>query len=299
MIRSGFIFYSMIFCNVLLCRLRADDSCPSGENSDDSISKMVGFLDFVGNLLDEAKTFQRNDLSEIGDTEEGNLCEPLPMDCKEILLSGRNVSGVYKIWPRNRLPFVGVDVYCDMTTDGGGWTVFQRRGDFGSPSDYFSKDWNNYKEGFGNIEQDFWLGNDLLFGITNQRLYTLRVDMKNLRNESRFAIYDHFWINGEEHQYKLHVKGYSGTAGDALIFYYGRMFSTKDRDNDEDERGACALVFKGAWWYNKCHKSNLNGLYLKGSHRTFGKGVNWDPWRGSHYSLLFTEMKIRPFSNDI
>uniref|UniRef100_A0A4Q8K4J9 U24-Liphistoxin-Lsp1b_1 n=1 Tax=Liphistius sp. SGP-2016 TaxID=1905180 RepID=A0A4Q8K4J9_9ARAC len=213
MIRSGFIFYSMIFCNVLLCRLRADDSCPSGENSDDSISKMVGFLDFVGNLLDEAKTFQRNDLSEIGDTEEGNLCEPLPMDCKEILLSGRNVSGVYKIWPRNRLPFVGVDVYCDMTTDGGGWTVFQRRGDYGNKNDYFNQDWIAYKKGFGDIEKEFWIGNDLLFSLTKQKSYSLRVDIKDWENKSKYAVFEKFWIGSEDDGYTLHVADYKGNAG--------------------------------------------------------------------------------------
>ena len=31
----------------------------------------------------------------------------------------------------------------------GGWTVIQSRGQFGNPPDYFSKDWANYKAGFG------------------------------------------------------------------------------------------------------------------------------------------------------
>ena len=73
------------------------------------------------------------------------------------------------------------------------------------------------------------------------------------------------------------------------------MFSTKDRDNDA--RGdSCARVFKGAWWYNRCHDSNLNARYLRGTHSSHGDGVNWDTWKGERYSLKKTEMKIRPRS---
>ena len=74
-------------------------------------------------------------------------------------------------------------------------------------------------------------------------------------------------------------------------------FSTKDRDNDL-AAGACAQVRKGAWWYQKCTESNLNGLYLHGKHsspkNSFAIGVNWYSWRGHSYSLQKTEMKIRP-----
>ena len=72
-------------------------------------------------------------------------------------------------------------------------------------------------------------------------------------------------------------------------------FSTKDRDNDLHYGYSCAQHFKGAWWYNTCHHSNLNGLYLRGPHDTsYADGVNWYYWRGHHYSLQKTEMKIRP-----
>lgn len=43
-------------------------------------------------------------------------------DCKELNLKGFNADGVYKIYPY--LPVTtAVRVYCDMTTDGGEWTV--------------------------------------------------------------------------------------------------------------------------------------------------------------------------------
>ena len=71
------------------------------------------------------------------------------------------------------------------------------------------------------------------------------------------------------------------------------QFTTKDQDNDKSGYN-CAVKFKGAWWYNDCHWSNLNGQYLGGSHASFADGINWNTFRGYYYSLKRAEMKIRP-----
>jgi len=71
-------------------------------------------------------------------------------------------------------------------------------------------------------------------------------------------------------------------------------FTTRDQDNDKSGAGNCATTYKGAWWYNACHSSNLNGRYLGGTHTSHADGVNWKQWKGYYYSLKTTEMKIRP-----
>ena len=38
---------------------------------------------------------------------------------------------------------------------------------------------------------------------------------------------------------------------------------------------------------------NLNGLYLNGPEAPYCKGVNWLTFRGYHYSLKRTEMKVK------
>jgi ficolin len=70
-------------------------------------------------------------------------------------------------------------------------------------------------------------------------------------------------------------------------------FTTKDKDEDTWPNN-CAVTFKGAWWYYDCHQSNLNGLYLEGTHSSHADGVNWLTFKGHKYSLKFSEMKIRP-----
>ncbi|MEE6528169.1 hypothetical protein FKM82_030167, partial [Ascaphus truei] len=78
--------------------------------------------------------------------------EVLPADCEDVHALGAEADGVYVIYPSG--PQGPVPVYCDMTTDGGKWTVIQRRFN-GSLS--FIRGWNDYKLGFGRADGEFWL----------------------------------------------------------------------------------------------------------------------------------------------
>ena len=184
-------------------------------------------------------------------------------------------------------------IYCDMQTDGGGWTVFQRRQD-GSVD--FYRGWNDYKSGFGQLMAEFWLGNDKIHRLTSARPSSLRVELEDWKGVRAYAKYGKFNIGDEQVKYRLKIGSYSGTAGDSLgpgdYDLNNMAFTTKDRDNDRAHFN-CAVEWTGAWWYKKCHNSNLNGKYV-GQKNDYA-GVIWKRFRGT-LSLKFTEMKLRPSS---
>ncbi|KAF3823395.1 hypothetical protein GH733_010831 [Mirounga leonina] len=238
-------------------------------------------------LLQAAQDTSRSSLTSATFTTGGRVF-PHPQDCAQHLMNGDTLSGVYTIFLNGELSRK-LQVYCDMTTDGGGWIVFQRRQN--GQTDFFRK-WAEYRVGFGNLEDEFWLGLDNIHRITSQGRYELRVDMRD-GQEAAFAYYDKFSVEDGRNLYKLRLGGYNGTAGDSLSYHQGRPFSTEDRDNDVAVTN-CALSYKGAWWYKNCHRTNLNGKYGESRH---SQGINWYHWKGHEFSIPFVEMKMRPYSH--
>ncbi|XP_069890516.1 tenascin-R isoform X2 [Dipodomys merriami] len=240
-------------------------------------------------LLQAAQDTTRSSLTSTAFTTGGRVFSH-PQDCAQHLMNGDTLSGVYTIF-LNGERSQKLQVYCDMTTDGGGWIVFQRRQN--GQTDFFRK-WADYRAGFGNLEDEFWLGLDNIHRITSQGRYELRVDMRD-GQEAVFAHYDKFSVEDSRNLYKLRIGGYNGTAGDSLSYHQGRPFSTEDRDNDVAVTN-CAMSYKGAWWYKNCHRTNLNGKYGESRH---SQGINWYHWKGHEFSIPFVEMKMRPYNHRV
>ena len=221
----------------------------------------------------------------LGRSEKSMSLDITARDCSGFIGTGK--SGVYTINPDGHKSF---SAFCDMKTNGGGWTVIQRRAD--GSVDFF-KNWVDYKLGFGAIENEFWLGNEKIHRLTKRKNMMIRFDLEDVDGNKAFAEYKMFYIDGESENYRAHVSGYSGTAGDSFSRPNGKQFSTKDRDHDTSSDN-CASVYHGAWWYDACHSSNLNGKYLNGPHKSYANGINWYSFKGYHNSLKMTEMKVRP-----
>ncbi|XP_078703459.1 angiopoietin-related protein 1-like [Branchiostoma floridae x Branchiostoma belcheri] len=218
-------------------------------------------------------------------------------DCSEIyaaqVMFGSVSSGVYNIKPADSDSF---SVYCDMTTDGGGWTVIQNRFD---GTLHFNRRFNDYRYGFGSASGEYWVGLQNMYRITDQNSYELYVELVDWSDNVRYAKYSSFRV-GAGSYYQLSLGSYSGNAGDSLGYSNGAKFSARDRDQDTHSSGNCATYgsLAGGWWYKYCGHSALNGPYLRPSDRTLnsGNGIYWhhiSPSTYKHY-LKKSKMMIRP-----
>jgi len=111
---------------------------------------------------------------------------------------------VYVINPDDDDPFY---VYCDQKTDGGGWTVIQKRLD-GSVD--FEQGWADYKRGFGNLNGEFWLGLDKIHRLTKEGRNRIRIELEDIEGKTAYAEYDMFAVASENDKYRLRLGSYSG-----------------------------------------------------------------------------------------
>ncbi|XP_078667361.1 microfibril-associated glycoprotein 4-like [Branchiostoma floridae x Branchiostoma belcheri] len=303
-------------CESLLARETYDQG--DNENPEQPDSEDGQIFDLIKKLLSrEIEDQTDNDQPEQPDNVDRQTThtDPAPpalskrgnyfSDCSEIhtalTLYHTVSSGVHKIQP------VGlsrpISVYCDQTTDGGGWTVIQRRFD-GSID--FNRPYNDFRYGFGPANGEYWLGLENMYRLTNQHTYTLYVQLEDWNSAVKYAKYSSFSVGSSSSNYRLSVGGYSGTAGDGFyvssssssVYLPGQAFSARDVDRDTWSK-SCAVssAYTGGWWYKACTWSALNGPYLRPSDRTSysGYGIYWYQFGGSYrYYLKKSTMMIRP-----
>ena len=169
-------------------------------------------------------------------------------------------------------------VYCDMTTDGGGWIVIRRNKKDSSVN--FNRNWVDYEKGFGNLTTELWYGLAAMHCLTQRGQWEMRVDYQKNNKTWSYLHYNQFSVGSASEEYPLTVGGYSGSISSYHALYYnGMKFSTADNDNDEHSKLNCAAHCKSGNWYSDCCYINLN------------KQPSYvNPPR----SILFAEMKIRP-----
>ena len=200
-------------------------------------------------------------------------------------------SGVYIMMNFCGVKCYDAEVYCDTSNGGGGWLVVQRRQD-GSVD--FNRGWEEYEDGFGELNGEFWYGLRAVHCLTGQGGWEMRMDIKLANGTNIFLQYEQFKVASAKDKYKLTVGGFQGTTTDPMAYHNGMNFTTRDQDNDKWSKN-CAIenwhkTPTGGWWYKYCTDLQLKTLYKHESAILFN---------GYWYTLPFIEMKIRPHNCNI
>ncbi|NWX47232.1 ANGL3 protein, partial [Steatornis caripensis] len=257
-------------------------------------------------LEDKVNDIELQELAENSFTEEQTEPEATPFsvhnatavtyasdgaapDCTALYNSGMWSSGVYTIKPNGSEAF---EVYCE-TKLGSSWTVIQNRMD-GSLD--FNQTWDAYTNGFGDLNEEFWLGLNKTYSITKQGAYILRIELQDWKDNKRYIEYA-FSLGGPETDYNLQLSRISGSIPNALPEQTELRFSTADRDVDVTNDFNCPENYLGGWWHSECEETNLNGKYMAPKSRgrvDRRKGLYWKPKKGRYYLLKSTKIMIHP-----
>ena len=193
-------------------------------------------------------------------------------------------------------------VVCDMDTEGGGWIVIMRRKRTVVAHTSFVQAWDQYENGFGNLNTEFWLGLRNIHCLTTRYDVDLMIDLRDNNGNGMTWIYHLFKVGGSDDKYCLQIGDAEGPPGgyDAMAYHNGKQFSTHNSDNDQKYRYNCASERQGGWWYgNKCFAT---GAFLTGPHTDtaqwnrllwyLGQGTALGSYKYHHN----VEMRIRPKS---
>ncbi|XP_066513461.1 angiopoietin-related protein 4-like isoform X1 [Hoplias malabaricus] len=244
------------------------------------------------NSRNEHRFLQTDDETLNRNTEQRDSPQALSSDCYNVFLSGERSSGIYSVQPPDAN---SLQVYCEITAAEGGWTVIQRRMD-GSVD--FDQLWDAYRNGFGHLDGEFWLGLEKIYSLTKGQVYILKILMTDWRDEQQMVKY-HFRLDGEDSDFTLRIMAPpAGHLESALSSESVLAFSTRDKDHDQKSDLNCAKQLTGGWWFSNCGKSNLNGRYFvsappKQRHQR-KQGIFWKTWRGRYYPLKSSMMMITP-----
>jgi len=217
----------------------------------------------------------------------------LPKDCSDLQRLGA-ASGESVIYPDGEQPKT---VRCEQELHGGGWTVLILR-QKQDPQLSFRRNFDEYQEGFGDVNGEHWIGLNTMQQLTSSVNYELMVTMAR-GAETAVSFYSKFRVAPGSY-YRLEVSGFdaaNSTGGDSLWYHDGMAFTTQDRDRDQGSGFNCAHVSgHGGNWFNRCHRANPTGLY-GGDRSVLSKSdhfLEWRHWQGSHNYLSDFAMMIRP-----
>ena len=219
-------------------------------------------------------------------------------DSSNILTGSNRVTGVGPVELPVMVAAKKLLVVCD-----GPWMVVQLRKHCIT---IFSRHWRTFKNGFGSLQTDFWLGLEAMHQLTTKQPHKVRFEMTDTKGIAYLAEYSSYKIGSEATNYRLYVAGYTGNATDEIsspshsnFKINGRPFTTYDRDNDawpNNETpilGNCAREGNGGFWYNSCSRVRINSP-CPGQPR-YNNLLSCMRWRSGDYPpLKYSRMAIMP-----
>ena len=167
-----------------------------------------------------------------------------PMSCYDLQQLGDEESGIRTIYPWRSYPNLGQIVYCDQKTDGGGWTLIQKRGNssWADWAEDFQKTWIEYQFGFGNIAEDFWLGNEIIHEMTSTSLQELRIEFYQIKSkETKWGKWKYFHVADADEKFQIKVGRFYGNSTNILKDANRKYFSTRDEVNGRNAQGCTKL----------------------------------------------------------
>lgn len=150
---------------------------------------------------------------------------------------------------------------CHRDTANAHWLVIQSRGAISNSGfvENFNRSWMDYKNGFGDLNGDFWYGNDLLHRLTRDDDMELRVSLTAWNGSKLDLDYGLFRVDSEQYNYNLIIGDpkFNDLQFDSMSYHNNQDFSTFDRRNDKTDLDgmagccSCAISYGGGWWFNK------------------------------------------------
>ena len=124
------------------------------------------------------------------------------LDCNDVYKQGFTAPGVYEIdWSRDGLG--RSKVYCKDR-----WTYLLVRGQYGNPEDHFmAKTWEEHEAGFGQANNEYWIGLSAMYSLTNVQDYEMKVELTDNDDIMVRAHYDS--VKLLDRTYRLELGGFS------------------------------------------------------------------------------------------
>lgn len=150
---------------------------------------------------------------------------------------------------------------CAFDENGIGWTLMQRRGGRYQRQmpENFNRSWADYRDGFGDLNGEFWYGNEFIHLLTYNDNVELKIELEDWNGQVKTFIYDVFRVDAEKHKFNLMIGGFRGADKkmDAMSYHNNQDFSTYDRQHDKSAINgnetccSCAGSYGSGWWFNK------------------------------------------------